>query len=83
MIGMNYHIHAIGKVNTINALKSKITGKMQILNFRGHVYVPTLMCVKFNDIHLLFLISAFLLLIVLYFCMFLFESMQELILKSI
>ena len=50
-----------------------------------------LLCVRFNDIHLLFLISAFydfmyniyLLLIVLYFCMFVFESMRELILKNI
>ena len=41
----------------------KITGKMQILNlikkFKGHVYVSKLICERFNDMHLLFIISAF------------------------
>ena len=29
-----------------------------ILNFKGHVYVPELICIRFNDIHVLFIIDC-------------------------
>ena len=57
-------LNSIGKVNTINAFKFLLEDQWKDadfkFNFKGHVYVPKRICVRFNDIHLLFLISAFL-----------------------
>ena len=55
--------NSIGKVNTTNAFKSLLEDHWKDADFnffKGHVYVPKLICVRFNDIHLLFFISAFL-----------------------